>query len=71
MALGHCHERIGESPLSYKYFGTSVSKIFCFVSEKWLFEVGIAVRPNSTHDDMMMSALLCPLPISSDSIRKM
>ena len=48
MALGHFHERVGESPQSYENFGTSGSKKSCFVSKIWPFEVGIAVRPNST-----------------------
>ena len=48
VALGHFHERVGESPLSYEYFGTSGSKKSCFVSEIRPFKVEIAVRPNFT-----------------------
>ena len=48
VALGHFHERVGESPRREKNFGTSGSKKSCFVSEVWPFEVGIGVRPNST-----------------------
>ena len=43
VALGHFHERVGESPRREKNFGTSGSKIRCFVSEIWPFEVGIRV----------------------------
>ena len=38
MALGHFHERVGESPQSYENFGTSESKKSRFVSEIWPFE---------------------------------
>ena len=48
VALGHFHERVGESPRLYENFGTSRSKESRFVSEIWPFEVGIAVRPNFT-----------------------
>ena len=48
VALGHFHERVGESPRSYKNFGTSGSKIARFVSEIWPFEVGIGVRADFT-----------------------
>ena len=48
VALGHFHERVGESPRREKNFGTSGYKIRRFVSEIWPFEVGIAVRTNST-----------------------
>ena len=48
VALGHFHERVGESPRSYANFGTSGSKKSRFVSEIWPFEVEIAVRPNFT-----------------------
>ena len=48
VARRHFHERVGESPQREKNFGTSGSKIRRFVSEIWPFEVGIAVRPNST-----------------------
>ena len=41
MALGHFHERVGESPRREKDFGTSGSKKSGFVSEIWSFEVGI------------------------------
>ena len=44
MTLGHFHERVGESPRSDETFGTSGSKMPRFVSEIWLFEVGIGVR---------------------------
>ena len=44
VALGHFHERVGESPRREKNFGTSGSKISLFVSEIWPFEVGICVR---------------------------
>ena len=44
----HFHERVGESPRREKNFGTSGYKIRRFVSEIWPFEVGIAVRTNST-----------------------
>ena len=44
VALGHFHERVGESPRSDENFGTSGSKISRFVSEIWPFEVGICVR---------------------------
>ena len=46
VTLGHFHERVGESPRREKNFGTSGSKIPRFVSEIWLFEVGISVRPD-------------------------
>ena len=46
VALGHFHERVGESPRSDENFGTSGSKIALFVSEIWPFEVGICVWPN-------------------------
>ena len=49
MALGHFHERVGESPRSYENYGTSGSKKSRFVSEIWPFKVGIAVRPNFTY----------------------
>ena len=45
VARRHFHERVGESPRREKNFGTSGSKIPRFVSEIWLFEVGICVRP--------------------------
>ena len=45
VALGHFHERVGESPRSDKNFGTIGSR---FVSWIWPFEVGIAVRLNFT-----------------------
>ena len=48
VARRHFHERVGESPRREKNFGTSGYKIRRFVSEIWPFEVGIAVRPNST-----------------------
>ena len=48
MALGHFHERVGESPRREKNFGTSGSKLSRFVSEMWLFEVGIGVRADFT-----------------------
>ena len=48
VALGHFHERVGESPRWDGNFGTSRSEKSRFVSEIWPFEVGIAVRPNST-----------------------
>ena len=49
MALGHFHERVGESPRSYENFGTSGSKKSRFVSEIRPCKVGIAVRPNFTN----------------------
>ena len=48
MALGHFHERVGESLRSDENFGTRGSKIPRFISEIWLFEVGIGVRPDFT-----------------------
>ena len=48
VALGHFHERDGESPRSYENFGTSGSKKSRFVSEIRSFKVGNAVRPNFT-----------------------
>ena len=48
VARRHFHERVGESPRREKNFGTSGYKIRRLVSEIWPFEVGIAVRPNST-----------------------
>ena len=48
MALGHSHERVGESLRSDRNFGTSGSKKSCFVSKIWLFEVRISVRPDFT-----------------------
>ena len=48
VARRHFHERVGESPRREKNFGTSGYKIRRFVSEIWPFEVGIAVRTNST-----------------------
>ena len=48
MALGHFHERVGESPRSDENFGTSGSKIALFVSEIWPFEVGIGVKAGFT-----------------------
>ena len=48
MALGHFHERVGESPRSDENFGTSGSKISCFVSKIWTFEVGIGVGADFT-----------------------
>ena len=48
MALGHFHEREGESSPSDKNLGTSRSKIACSVSEIWPFEVGIGVRADFT-----------------------
>ena len=48
VALGHFHERVGESPRREKNFGTSGSKLSRFVSEIWPFEVGIGVRADFT-----------------------
>ena len=48
VARHHFHERVGESPRREKNFGTNGYKIRRFVSEIWSFEVGIAVRTNST-----------------------
>ena len=48
VARRHFHERVGESPRREKNFGTSGYKIRRFVPEIWPFEVGIAVRTNST-----------------------
>ena len=48
VARRHFHERVDESPRREKNFGTSGYKIHCFVSKIWPFEVGIAVRTNST-----------------------
>ena len=45
---GICTNTVGESPRREKNFGTSGYKIRRFVSEIWPFEVGIAVRTNST-----------------------
>ena len=45
VTLGHF--RVGESPRREKFFGTSGYKIRRFVSEIWLFEVGICVRADS------------------------
>ena len=52
MALGHFHERVGESPRSDENFGTSGSKIALFVSEIWPFEVGICVRAHFTMQNL-------------------
>ena len=38
VALGHFHERVGESPRSDENFGTSGCKIRCFVFEIWPFD---------------------------------
>ena len=48
MALGHLHEKVGESSQSEENFGTSGSQLPRFVSKRWLFEVGIGVRPDFT-----------------------
>ena len=62
MALHHFHERVDESPRSYENFGTSGSKRASFVSEIWPFEVGIAVRPNSSLLDLgsVQVPSICP-----------
>ena len=52
VALGHFHERVGESPRSDENFGTSGSKIALFVSEIWPFEVGICVRAHFTMQNL-------------------
>ena len=52
MALGHFHERVGESPRSDENFGTSGSKIALFASEIWPFEVGICDRAHFTMQNL-------------------